>query len=401
MHFSTVFLTGFVAIAGVSAAKFPITNAVTKNTAENKMKSKLLSKARPLARKLDEGDDAADEDLVIDLTNYSIVFEKCQFVKFYNVGEDNGDEEGDVLSTNKFVIFKLCNSNNCSSGCKSDYAEYVVDMETYVAALIEMKQESVENTCNTCQENCQVDDDTPNYSVKCQSCMDRCDRYDALEENGYGDASQYTACAAVGNDDDADAYYTGAYCSDDGSQISIGVFTDEYCSNSVSSKDAATVLGLTALSDHILSATYSSECISCLQEVEDGEDEADDYEPETAETCQNLYDAAGKCETPTGFSGGYLSYYSSQASNEEDVCTFISSLDSGTYDQTGDIVIGEGGVKTISGKSNTATSAQSLFLAVLILSTMGLAGYAAMLHDEISGGKSDGLSGKECLGTYG
>merc|ERR1740136_606760 len=85
----------------------------------------------------------------------------------------------------------------------------------------------------------------------------------------------------------------------------------------------------------------------------------------------------------------------------EDICTFISSLDSGTYDQTGDIVIGEGGVKTISGKSYTATGAQSLFLTVLVLSTMGLAGYAAMLHEEISGEKSDGRSGKECLGTYG
>jgi len=401
MYFATVLLPGLAALAGVSAAKFPITNAVTKNNAENKMKSKLLSKARPFARKLDEGDDAADKDFAIDLTNYSIMFEKCQFAKFYSVGEDNGDGDGDVLSTNKFVIFKLCHSDDCSSGCKNDYAEYVVDMETYVAALIEMKQESVENTCNQCQENCQVDDDTPNYSVKCQSCMDRCDRYDALGENGYGDASQYTACAEVGNDDDANAYYTGAYCSEDGAQISIGVFTDAYCSDAVSTQDAATVLGLAAFSNHILSATYSSECISCQQEVKDGGDDSDDYEPETVETCQNLYDAAGKCETPTGFSGGYLRYYSSQASNEEDICTFISSLDSGTYDQTGDIVIGEGGVKTISGKSYTATGAQSLFLTVLVLSTMGLAGYAAMLHEEISGGKSDGLSGKECLGTYG
>jgi len=392
MYFSNLLLTGLAVLAGTSAARFPLTNGITKNTAENKMKSKLLSKAKPLSRRLEDGDDA-DAEVAIDLTGYSIVFEKCQYVKFYNVGdEDNGgnDEDGgSVLSTNKFVIFKLCNSNSCSSGCNYDYAEYVVDMDTYVAALIEMKQESVENTCGTCQENCQLDDDAAQYSSDCQTCMDTCDSYDNLEENGYGDASEYTECQQAANDDDANAYYTGAYCSNDGSQISIGVFSDENCSSRVSGKSAATMAGLSGFSDHILSATYSSDCISCLVENDD-EDQADDYEPETAETCQELYDAAGKCESPTSFAGGYLSYYSSQASNEDDICNFISSLDSGTYDQSGEIVIGDGGVSYRSGGSG-ATGGQKFFLTVLILGTIGLAGYAAMLHQQITGGSTDGL----------
>jgi len=396
MYFSKVLLTTIAALAGASAAKFPVTNGVTKNTANNKFKSKLLSKAKPLKRKLDEGDDAADEEIAIDLTGYSIVFEKCQYVKFYNVGdEDGGDDEegGSVLSVNKFVIFKLCNSNSCSNGCNYDYAEYVIDMETYVAALIEMKQESVENTCNQCQEDCQQDDDAAAYEGDCADCMEECDAYDALEENGYGDASEYTECQDAGNDDDANAYYTGAYCSDDGSKISIGVFSDENCSSLVSGKSAAKMLGVTALSTHILSATYSSDCISCLQEQEENQDEddqAEEQEAETSETCQALYDSAGKCESPTGFQGGYLEYYSSQASNEDAICNFISSLDSGTYDQTGEIVIGEGGVKTVGGGS-MATGGQKFFLTVLILSTIGLAGYAAMLHQTITAG-ADGLS---------
>jgi len=394
MYFSKILLASIAALAGASAAKFPVTNGVTKNTADNKFKSKLLSKARPLNRKLDEGDDNAE--VVIDLTGYSIVFEKCQYVKFYNVGDEDGgndnEEGGSVLSVNKFVIFKLCNSNYCSSGCNADYAEYVIDMETYVAALIEMKQEAVENYCGQCQENCQADDDAAVYEGDCADCMEECDAYDALEENGYGDASEYTECQQADNgDDDANAYYTGAYCSDDGSKISIGVFSDAYCSSLVSGQDAAETLGVTALSTHILSATYSSDCISCLQEQEEAQDDqAEEAEAETSETCQALYDAAGKCESPSGFQGGYLDYYSSQASNEDDICNFISSLDSGTYDQTGEIVIGDGGVKTVSGGS-TATGGQKFFLTVLILSTIGLAGYAAMLHQTITAGTS-GLS---------
>merc|ERR1711957_33020 len=168
-------------------------------------------------------------------------------------------------------------------------------------------------------------------------------------------------------------------------------FSDEYCSSLVSGQDAAETLGVTALSTHILSATYSSDCISCLQEQEEAQyDQAEEVEAEMSETCQALYDAAGKCESPSGFQGGYLDYYSSQASNENDICNFISSLDSGTYDQTGEIVIGEGGVKTVSGGS-TATGGQKFFLTVLILSTIGLAGYAAMLHQTITAGTS-GLS---------
>jgi len=396
MFFCKLVLTGIAALAGVSAGKFPITNAVTKNTAENKMKSKLMAKAKPLTRKLDEGD-----DVVIDLTGYSIVFEKCQYVKFYSVGEDDGNdnEEGGVLSTNKFVIFKLCNSNSCSTGCNYDYAEYVIDMYTYIEALTEMKQESIENMCQSCENNCQADDDNgANMTEDCQSCMNECDAYDTLEDNGYGDASQFVECAEAQADDDAgNEYSMGAYCSDDGSKITIGVFSDAYCSTINSDLDAATFLGYNGFSDHVLMAAYSTDCISCLQEVEDdgnGDDAADDYQqPETSETCQALYDAAGKCESPTSFEGGYLDYYSSQASNEDAICSFISSLDSGTYDQTGEIVIGDGGIKTVSGGSNT-TGGQKFFLTILILSTAGLAGYAAMLHQKLTGGSAAGLMGK-------
>eukprot|EP00587_Corethron_hystrix_P004337 CAMPEP_0113310272 /NCGR_PEP_ID=MMETSP0010_2-20120614/7982_1 /TAXON_ID=216773 ORGANISM="Corethron hystrix, Strain 308" /NCGR_SAMPLE_ID=MMETSP0010_2 /ASSEMBLY_ACC=CAM_ASM_000155 /LENGTH=400 /DNA_ID=CAMNT_0000165691 /DNA_START=99 /DNA_END=1301 /DNA_ORIENTATION=+ /assembly_acc=CAM_ASM_000155 len=393
MFFSKVLLACLAGVAGASSGKFPITNGVTKNTAENKMKSKLMSKARPLKRKLEDGGDGEDEEVVIDLTGYSIVFDKCQYVKFYNVdGEgDENDEEG-VLATNKFVIFKLCNSNQCSNGCSYDYAEYVVDMDTYVAAMIQMKQESVENTCNTCNENCQVDDQyAGDLSDDCQSCLNECDSYENMEDNGYGDASQYTECAQFGGDDDAE-YSIGPYCSDDGSKISIGVFSDEYCSGEPTGKDAGSMLGYAnGLSDYLLSATYSTDCVSCLQEVNDDEDQADDYEPETSETCQELYESAGKCESPSNFAGGYLEYYDSQSANEETICNFISSLDSGTYDQTGEIVIGDGGVRTKKGDSS-ATKGQKFFLTVLILSTIGLAGYAFTLHQKAVGGTTEGLS---------
>lgn len=389
MYIPKVILTTLAVCSAVPAAKFRITDGVSRNTARNKIKAKLMENAKPLKRKLE---DAEDEEVVIDLTEYSIVFEKCQYVKFYNAGdEDGGDEEGDDgFAINKFVVFKLCDSDSCSTACNYNYGEFVVDMETYVEAMIQMKQESVENMCEQCNENCQVDDQYGgDLSDDCQECLDKCDGYDNLEDNGMGDASEFIECAGGQNDDDAE-YFTGAYCSDGGSAIKIGVFSDENCVNSVNGMDAATVQGFqNGFSYHILSAAYSSDCISCLQEVDEDEDQADDYEPETNEICQELYDAAGKCET--NFKGGYLQYYDSQSSNEESVCEFISSLDSGTYDQTGEIVIGDGGVSYKKG-GTTATNGQKFVLTIFILSTIGLASYAAILHQKITGGTTSGLS---------
>merc|ERR1712032_1177453 len=87
--------------------------------------------------------------------------------------------------------------------------------------------------------------------------------------------------------------------------IKIGIFTDEECSNYESSLEVENYLqnddGYNIkLSYHLLKQTYpANECVaSCLEEDEDQNNNNgdDDEEPETAEICQELYEAAGKCE---------------------------------------------------------------------------------------------------------
>jgi hypothetical protein len=90
-----------------------------------------------------------DEDEEINLTSYSIKFEKCQDIKQYN--EDHNDET--VLETKKFVIFRLCpnasdGSNGCSSStCKSGYGEYIVDLETYLGNMLQQKSDEQDAYC--------------------------------------------------------------------------------------------------------------------------------------------------------------------------------------------------------------------------------------------------------------
>uniref|UniRef100_A0A7S1FY01 Uncharacterized protein n=1 Tax=Corethron hystrix TaxID=216773 RepID=A0A7S1FY01_9STRA len=382
MYISTAVLTCLAGIVQASAKKYHVSNGYTEKMQQNRIKSHLMSKAKPL-RKL-------DEEVAIDLTGYSILFEKCQYQKYYDVNHEDDDDGDDILSTNKFIMFKICNSNSCSNGCNDDYGEYVVDMDTYIEAMTQLREDDIDNMCDQCNNDCQVEDDAAQLSDDCMACLTECDAYDTMEENGYGDASEYVECGEIQADDDTQ-YSIGAYCSSDGLKISIGVFSDGNCHDLVEDVSAAELLGFSNFSDHVLMQSYSSSCISCLQEPDnDDQAQADDYEAETLEVCQEIYEASGKCETSNGFSGGYLQYYSSQSSNEEAVCSFIDSLDSGTFDQSGEIVIGDGGVRTVRGHTK-ATGGQKFFLTVLILATGGLAGYAYILHQKLPEGFLEGL----------
>lgn len=207
------------------------------------------------------------------------------------------------------------------------------------------------------------------------------------------------------------AYYAGAVCASNALKISIGLFSDENCAVQDSSGiDIEDLLqndndddGTTMkLSYHLLKQVSVAD--DCLQadEDEDNEDEdedAEEKEKETAEICQNLYEAAGKCEQSNGFDNGidYSNYdggdnwsYENQAAQEELVCNFISSLQAGTYDETGEIQI-SGGRSTIDGGVK-ATGGHKFGLAFFILGTVGLAGYTAMLHKQLTKGSAAGLS---------
>jgi hypothetical protein len=147
------------------------------------------------------------------------------------------------------------------------------------------------------------------------------------------------------------------------------------------------------LSYHLLKQTFAEgECIaSCLMEDEEQNDD-DDKAAEVNEVCEELYEAAGKCESSHGFADGIVDYdnYDNQVRNEELVCDFISSLKAGHYDQTGEIVVSGG--RTTLGGGATTTGGQKFALTFFILGSVGLAGYAAMLHSQLTKGAKADLS---------
>jgi len=403
-------LTLLAAALGTSAAKKnPFAPKVSKNTAKAHMNAKLMGGATPI-RKLD----GQDEEQEVDLTSYSIKFEKCQFVKQYGGEEDGGGEDMDtILTTKRFVIFRLCPDSSCSS-CTYNYGEYIVDMDTYLEATLGYKQEVQEEYCNTCNECYEAaaeaaaaDDDAAEEdenaancaNMDTSSCYAECQNIENMEANGYNDASEFTECQELDyGDDDGNSYYVGAMCASSGSRIKIGIFTDEDCSIYDDSKDVEDYMmnedGYNMkLSYHLLKQTFAEgECVaSCLQEDEEQNDD-DDKAAEVNELCEELYEAAGKCESSHGFEEGIVSYdnYDNQVRNEELVCDFITSLKAGHYDQTGEIVV-SGGRTTLGG--GVATSGgQKFALTFFILGSVGFAGYAAMLHSQMTKGAKADLS---------
>lgn len=406
----------FSFLAGVAAAASPFA-AKSKNTAKSAFASKLVGSARRL-------NDNDNDEYEVDISGYSVKFDKCQFIKTYDdeLGEDEDSET--VLATKRFVIFKLCPNNSCSS-CNYNYGEYMVDLETYVQSTVEYMQEIQEDMCQACDE-CGADEEEAEEedgeedegdedrkkkrrkltTVDCDTCYDECQKIENMEANGYIDATEFLECQMIYDpeDDSKAALYAGLMCASSGSKINIGVFSDEECNVVDDSKSVDDYLVSDdgyqmKLSHALLKTVYSNTCISCLEPVEENDDEdnddededAEDEEPEVNEMCQALYDASAKCEKTHGFDDGYVGdNYANQLAQEEVVCDFITSIESGAYDSTGEISLY--GSNSRSNGGSSTTGGQKFALTFFILGSVSLAVYAAMLHTKLTKGGKAGLS---------
>jgi len=405
-QFIMKFVAALAFLTAVSANPFA---PMTKSNSQAAVVSKLVRGAVPTANS--QLGRELDEQYQPDISSYYLKFEKCQFVKAYDDELAENDEAGTVLATKRFVIFRLCPDSGCSS-CNYNYGEYLVDLETYLESTVEYAQETQEEMCNACEENCYNNNQNNNerflqnnyYSVDCDSCVDECEKIENMEDNGYIDATEFLECQMIYDpeDDNTAAIYAGPVCSSSGTKIKIGVFTDEDCLFADTSKDVEDYLmnddgGNMMLSHALLKTTYTDTCISCLQ-VDENEEQnqynnnGEQQEAEVLELCEQIYEEAAKCEKTHGFDNGFANYYGyeNQLSNEEVVCDFMQSLKSGTYDEEGEIIV-SGSSGRFSGSATTG--GQKFALTFFVLGTVGLALYAGMLHTKLTKGSDLTSSG--------
>lgn len=412
MKFTTVFA---LLSATLVSAKMP-GQPKSPNNPKGKYVSQLMQGAKPT--KNSQLERRLDQNYQVDISQYSVKFERCQFVKTYDDDLAANEEFPTVLATKRFIVFRLCPNNNCNS-CSYGYGEYLVDLETYLAATIDYQTENQQDMCNACKNNCNFNDDQYNnanddgnaqrnladyaYGVNCNTCYDDCVKIENMEKNGYRDATDFLECTVIHDpeDDDKSSLYAGPMCASSGYKIKIGVFTDQYCSILDSDKDVDDYLmnedgTQSKLSHALLKTVYTDgSCVSCAAN-NNGDD---DGNAAVNDMCDELYQESAKCEKAHGFDNGYASYgddYQTELAQEEIVCDFIDSIKAGSYDDYGEIVVTGANLST---SGTTTTSGQKLALSFFIFGTIGLAFYAGKLHRQLTKGFGAGPGLAEQGGT--
>jgi hypothetical protein len=371
-------------------------------SASSRIGQSVLSKARRVEEQNDN-----EEISYTWVANMSLKFQGCYHTQTWN-GEANGDEDVKI-STQRLVRFRLCPSGSCTmenpSGCKEGYGDYIIGMEDYLQAYSQAVQQDQEYSCQyeknygdcVCDGENQGDDfnrDYCEYDCYMGKGMEYCvDRNPYEENNGNNNKNnqnqqqnmqELAECRQleINNNnqrelEDAQAvYYLGAYCSETGGSIHLGLFTEDTCSQFADANNGATTYASLTGSSLPYSDTtmIGTECLSCKEPKEvnkNGENQNNENDQEDAdqvkEVCEQLYANSGKCEA--NLSSSTVKYPNTNG------CNFMEGVK--IYRKNGSI---------IQKKSSVNTTA-SIFIGLFACSFVLLGGYAYYLKTKLDRAK--------------
>eukprot|EP00571_Detonula_confervacea_P017277 CAMPEP_0172297056 /NCGR_PEP_ID=MMETSP1058-20130122/221_1 /TAXON_ID=83371 /ORGANISM="Detonula confervacea, Strain CCMP 353" /LENGTH=392 /DNA_ID=CAMNT_0013006161 /DNA_START=72 /DNA_END=1250 /DNA_ORIENTATION=+ len=381
-------LTVLAAALGLSAAKQITPSAAI--SATSNVGAKVLSKAR----RLDE-----NENEEIDYTwvaNMSLKFQGCYHSTTWN---DEADGDEDIrISTQRLVRFRLCPSDSCSmesaAGCGSGFGDYIIGMDEYLEAYFEAVQQDQEYNCEYEKEYgdcvCQQDDDGFDEEICEYDCymgkgMEYCvdkNPYndDEEEEEEQQDLREMAECRELEIEDNDDGrrleeeeaqYFIGAYCSESGASIHLGLFTEETCSQFADDNSGLTTYStLMAGKELPYSSTtmIGTECMSCKEPADADQNNDNDNADADAvkESCEELYESSGKCEA---YLEGTVAYPNNNG------CNFMEGIK---------IVRKNGVIVRGAGSKNTTAS---VFIGLFACSFILLGGYAYYLKTKLDRAK--------------
>jgi len=378
------FAAALLSLLSGAAASSTIMHEMKDIKADSPLGMKLLSHARNL------------EEQEFDYTwvaGYSLKFEGCHHISQWN---DEADGEEDVrIATKRLVRFRLCPSDYCDStkGCSSGYGDYIIDMNTYLAAWFEAKQAYQEFKCEYLEQNvCYCDNDNGNDNYSEDMCLWDCYAGHNMEgvcmdQNPYnnnGNAQQeefqleeYMECAQANvnnggrqlanNNYEWDGnYYVGPYCASQGGAIYLGMFTDDTCTTFADSAGGREMYYSLTGSNLPYGQTniIDMDCMSCKEPQENNNDGNDaEDEDEVAEVCEEIYARAGKCEANLPYGTVY------QPNNN--ACNYMEGIK---------IVRKDGTVVTAEAKANKTAS---VFIGVFVVSFVLLSAYVYYLKTKL------------------
>ena len=374
-------------------------------SASSRIGQSVLSKAR---RVEENNNNAENEEISYTwVANMSLKFQGCYHTQTWN-GEANGDEDVKI-STQRLVRFRLCPSSSCTmenaAGCSAGYGDYIIGMEDYLQAYSQAVQQDQEYNCQyeknygdcICDGENQGDDfnrDYCEYDCYMGKGMEYCvDRNPYEEDNGNNknnnrnqqmNLQELAECRQleINNnnqrklEDAQAAYYLGAYCSETGGSIHLGLFTEDTCSQFADANAGATTYASLTGSSLPYSDTtlIGTECLSCKEPQEanrNGEnqnnynDQAD--ADQVKEVCENLYANSGKCEA--NLSNANVKYPNTNA------CNFMQGIK--IVRKNGSIIRGAGSLNTTA----------SIFIGLFASSFVLIGGYVYYLKTKLDRAK--------------
>lgn len=261
------FATTVLALAGLVSSAAALSPA----------KRNLLKAARRLEdqnNNNNNNNNQQDEDEFSFLMGYELKLIGCKAGEQVR-NPENGEYE------NSAVIFRMCPEgcdSDVATGCSSGYGDYVVGIQTFVQAYFEDQRDNMYY-----DDNFKVDE----YA--------ECREYEQENDDG-------------GNQGQAYPYFIGPACTEDGLDVKLELYYDEYCTQvpeEVTFEDISNGWSLPYGDGGLV----STNCLSC-KEYDNG------YA--LKEMCQQLYENSGKCETEMES----FSYYGKQ----EGSCEYIETL---------------------------------------------------------------------------
>jgi hypothetical protein len=232
-------------------------------------------------------------DWGFDASQYSLSYERCATVKHFDVEKAAQEDATSPFRTQHFAVLRLCPAKTCDSpdwymtddmtddageeedadeqaaeaeayaetygangrGCSSNYATFLLDAGTYMSLMAEYEDTQFEMYCGYCTAYMQkmyqkwVQNGGHNRHLDFEEFkndhevhrmlggeMDACRVYSKACNSGFQDGyADMLECSQVTKNNGMVAY-TQATCAEDGQTITIGLYSDEECSEDITSQ---------------------------------------------------------------------------------------------------------------------------------------------------------------------
>mmetsp|Transcript_27028 Transcript_27028/g.38676 ORF Transcript_27028/g.38676 Transcript_27028/m.38676 type:complete len:567 (+) Transcript_27028:56-1756(+) len=420
-------------------------------------------------------------DWGFDASQYSLSYERCATVKHFDIEKAAEEDATSPFRTQHFAVLRLCPAKTCDSpdwyvtddavedeaeeeqdeeeqeaeaeeyaetygangsGCSSNYATFLLDASTYMGLMAEYEDTQFEMYCEYCEHymqqayqkwvnngghrNLEFEEFRTDQEVKRMlgGEMDACSVMYNVCENGFqDDYADLLDCAEVQKDNGMVAY-TQATCAEDGQTITIGLFSDEYCSEDITSqvnmanwigddvddeemahyyKNVASAVG--TLIDNYGGKTNVDEnalCMPCAAQEQAwflaGDDDNTNNSGEIAEICDAVFQQSARCDKTLSnwWRHKRNANYAESIALQDVSCEYIDNMRMGKYDTEGNVIMdanrlygAQGGNIYVEeyGQGFTEVSPMQIFLLVLSISACVVLGiWSTSLHQSLTKG---------------